>query len=106
MSDHPANDEDPICYSCESAVLLQDLKEFDYQCPHCDAKLSAEIVHQGYQKIAEIRLNSSTSQRDIDIIKSRFDQDHFLIDTNGPEPPEGSQQTSITVYRLYIPPSE
>lgn len=104
MTPHPASQEDPICYNCNSPVLRSDLKNFDYRCPHCDARLSQKHVNRGAEKIGEIRLHPSTIQRDIDLIKSLFNEGQFVLDVTGPEPPEGAQQLGITLYRNHLPP--
>lgn len=105
MGTHPAADEDVICYSCRNAILIDDVKRYDYECPHCSVILSDVHVNRGKERVADIRLNSSATSLDIEMITSYFDGDEFAIEVNGPIPPEGSQQLGIRIYRTYIPPA-
>lgn len=106
MTENPAHREKTVCYNCSNPVLKDDLKRHDFECPHCGKILSAEHVHKGPENLGQVRLNPSTEMIDIERIRSALEEADFILDTNGPEPPDGAQQLGITIYRNYFPPEE
>jgi len=105
MTSNPAHEVDTVCYKCgEPFTTDHKLKSNSFRCPECNARLSKEHYHKGPENIGQIRLNPSTEQIDIDRLKSLLEDNGFVLDASGPEPPEGAQQLGITIYRNYLPP--
>lgn len=105
MTSNHAHEVDTVCYKCGGPFNTDHkLESNSFRGPEFNAAPSKEHYLKGPENIGQIRLAPSTGEIDIDRLRSLLEDNGFVLDASGSEPPEGAQQLGITIYRNYLPP--